>query len=616
MATIGKLVVSLAANSAKLKSDLKKSGKDVDSWAKSVSKKGKLVGAVFAAAGLSLAGFITAKTIATVNRYAIEIDKLAKSASKLDILPAALQKLRYQAALSGVGVEGLDKALEKMADSVGSAAAGSGEAMKALQELRIDAEKLKGLSIDQQFNVIAEAMKGVSAQADKVRLARDIFGRAGGDLVNTLSSDLKAVSAEFDALGLGITKNQARMVEAYNDAKHKLSTIFGGFGEQLTVALAGPFTEIVKWVTEVAQKMGGFGNVAKLVADGFIRAMAGIVDSVAGVVSAIGEARLSMKGMQAGWATTKGNFGAFLAQFGLESGKEMEAAAVARLRQLDQEGSKLVGSLNKVQATADGLTALADRLRKSLSMTQDDQKNSPALAANTLAESLNNTKDPLAQLKESATGAAGALKGVEDWQARISGADSLYNKLFGKEAQAKKPLVDNGFFNRSAQSAAERLSASRGSIEDVARMILRASKEADRGANTSINYDIAGMRDVVAALKAQAAEKFGADAFAKAFSEQISGVFTAKEGANSMEKIAAENAAFAARVAEMTGAVTRSTDGLTKASETAARLAASPPTTNFSITLTIDGKKKTFTGRAGDNIVDQIQLERAAASAE
>lgn len=283
MATISSLVVSLKANSAQLVSELAKSNKKVSSWAASVRSKVNSLTKVFAASAVAAGGAI----IAIVNGQAAEIDKLAKKAATLKIDTSDLQKLRYQAALSGVSTDSLDKSLTKMLKTVSDAKNGLSTATRALDQLGLSADTLSTMSTDQQMYTIAEAMGSIESQADRTRIAMDIFGRSGADLLNLFASDLDKVGEEFDQLGAGITKQQAAMVEAYSDAKDKLGQVLEGFSNQLTVQLAPAFQVMVDYISQSVIEFGGLGKVAASVVGGIATGVGFVADVFYGLTLVI-----------------------------------------------------------------------------------------------------------------------------------------------------------------------------------------------------------------------------------------------------------------------------------------------------------------------------------------
>lgn len=259
MATIANLVVEISAKSSKLKKSLAGSKSAVAKFAKdsikSLAKIGAAVGAAFAASA--------ALALVAMNKIAASIDRVAKRASELGILVSELQKLQLAAELSGVSADKLGVGLEKMARQVSDAAQGTGEAVDALKQLGLSAKDLNSLSIDDQFKKIADAFGTIGNKSDQVRIAMEIFGRAGGALVNTLTSDLAGVAREFDALGLGITQSQAKAVEAFNDSKTVLGAVFTGVGQKITASLSPVFTNLINNVKEFIKAAGGINTISK-----------------------------------------------------------------------------------------------------------------------------------------------------------------------------------------------------------------------------------------------------------------------------------------------------------------------------------------------------------------
>jgi len=176
-----------------------------------------------------------------IGETAGQLDKLAKTSDKLGIASEKLAGLQHAGEITGVSMETMNMALQRMTRRVAEAAKGTGEAKGALKELGINAEELMKLSLDEQFSTIAEKMSGVEKQADKVRLAMKLFDSEGVALVNTLklgSGGLEAMQREAEALGIAIDRKALAKVEAMNDAVTRLKATWGGAKNQLTINIA------------------------------------------------------------------------------------------------------------------------------------------------------------------------------------------------------------------------------------------------------------------------------------------------------------------------------------------------------------------------------------------
>lgn len=220
------------------------------------------------------------------------IDALGKVASKIGISTDALGGLRYAAEQTGVASNTLDMALQRMVRRVSEAAIGTGEAVKALKELNIDAKVLSTLAPDQQFRAIADAMQGVTNQSDRVRLAMRLFDSEGVSLVNTLkggSEQLKAFQDRAEKLGMTLTDDLVDGVERANDSISTFRGFLGGMFRR-TVAELAPAIEaltenMMAFVEMKVEQGGGAGNVAKQMATSIVQSTKVVLKSLESIVN-------------------------------------------------------------------------------------------------------------------------------------------------------------------------------------------------------------------------------------------------------------------------------------------------------------------------------------------
>lgn len=178
---------------------------------------------------------------ALIRRNAAEIDNLAKTSTKLGIATEELAGLHVAAQRTGVDTRTLNMALQRMTRRVAEAARGTGEAKDAIAELGLDAQRLVKLSPDQVFREVTRAMQGVSTQSDKVRLAFKLFDSEGAALVNTMEGGVRALESyrkEAERLGLAVSGEQAKQIEAFNDEMDRLKAITGSLGRKITIDVA------------------------------------------------------------------------------------------------------------------------------------------------------------------------------------------------------------------------------------------------------------------------------------------------------------------------------------------------------------------------------------------
>lgn len=253
MAVIGELAVNIVAKTSGLTKGLASARKQVGGMSKTFSSATagirKFLGvAAGIGGGLSILGFV-----AQLRQSAQEIDKLAKTATKLGIATEELAGLQLAAQRTGVDVNTLNTALQRMARRVGEAAKGTGEAQKALRELGLDAKVLAKQAPDEIFRKIARAMSLQTTQTNKLALASKIFDSEGVALLNTLDLGAKGLEKyrrEAEALGLAVSKEEAAKIEKFNDALDKLSASTGKLGRTILIKIAPGTT---KWLNSIAQ---------------------------------------------------------------------------------------------------------------------------------------------------------------------------------------------------------------------------------------------------------------------------------------------------------------------------------------------------------------------------
>ena len=208
-------------------------------------------------------------------------DELAKTADKLGVTTEALAGLRHAAELTGVSTGTMDMAMQRFTRRAAEAAKGTGEAKGALRELGIDAESIVRLPLDEQMNVVAEAMSGVESQSDKVRLAMKLFDSEGVALVNTLGGGadaLKAMTEEAEHLGLTLSRTDTAQMEAANDAITRLKGVFEGLTNQLGVAFSPIITFVADAFRQAALDSAEFGNIGQNVANAVIKSFGFVRD--------------------------------------------------------------------------------------------------------------------------------------------------------------------------------------------------------------------------------------------------------------------------------------------------------------------------------------------------
>ncbi len=240
-ATIGKLVVTLQARTAKFRKSMKRVSKRIGAFATNLRQIGTRVakfGAIVAGAALAGMAFFTKKAFET-------IDVTAKLSKQIGISIDGLRGLGRAAEITGAGQASLQKGLGFLGKALGEAKSGLGEGKAALESLGLAAEDIIDLPMDKTFGIIADRMNNLATQSEKAFVASKLFGRGGLALVNTLalgSRGLEEMAQKSLLLQGSLSDFDAGKVEEANDAIADMRMSFTGLFDRVAVAVA-PFVQ-------------------------------------------------------------------------------------------------------------------------------------------------------------------------------------------------------------------------------------------------------------------------------------------------------------------------------------------------------------------------------------
>ena len=257
MAVLRSLVTTLGMNSAQYRADLKKAQKSTTDFSAQVKKVAGVAATAFAAVATAAAASATV----LVKESLASNDAMAKFAAKIGIATEALGGLQHAGELTGVSAQRMNMGLQRMTRRVAEAASGTGEAVKALEELGVSAVELNRLSPDQQFKRIADAMADVEGRSNQVKIAFKLFDSEGVGLLNTLDAGAEGINAmmkEADALGATMSVIDTEKLQNANDAMYKASLGSKALGNTLSVAVSPYIVAIANQFTQASKASNGF----------------------------------------------------------------------------------------------------------------------------------------------------------------------------------------------------------------------------------------------------------------------------------------------------------------------------------------------------------------------
>ena len=206
---------------------------------------GGLRGTLSAVGGLSgamgsLVPLVSGAGLVGLGKSAIDAaDDMNDLAQKTGVSVEQLSRFKQAAAASGTDIESVGAAMIKYGKNAASTGKGNEKLVAALDELGISSKDAAGnlKSSDQVMLEVADRFKAMPDGANKSRIAIDLFGKAGANLVPLLNGGSDAVKS----LTATMTTPFAKASDAFNDKlvsiQGKLAQVGASVGSALLPAL-------------------------------------------------------------------------------------------------------------------------------------------------------------------------------------------------------------------------------------------------------------------------------------------------------------------------------------------------------------------------------------------
>lgn len=180
-------------------------------------------------------------------------DEINKLSDRLGVGTEALSEYQFVAERTGVAFRNITDGFQKLGRRVSEAARGTGAAKDVLRELGLEAEKLDRLAIDQQFEVVADAIENVTSETDRLRIAQKLFDSENVKLLQTIkggSEELQNLRKQYRDLGGTLSEETADAASDAIDAWTNLSAGTEALGVTLVSILAPVISDVVTWLSE------------------------------------------------------------------------------------------------------------------------------------------------------------------------------------------------------------------------------------------------------------------------------------------------------------------------------------------------------------------------------
>lgn len=209
----------------------------------------------------------------------------------------SLSEMAYASTRLGSDFEQLQTVLKKQQKFLADVSSGSKTAIATLAQMGLTVQDIEGLSPDETFGIFADAISGVSDQAEKADLAMAVFGGRATDmlpLLNSGSAGMAAMRKEARDLGITMDESTVKSGADLDDAFNKLIGQSGALTNAIGAALAPSLISLIDRITPlVAMSIEWIGQNSELVTQVFaltagVSAAGGVVAGLGFVVSALG----------------------------------------------------------------------------------------------------------------------------------------------------------------------------------------------------------------------------------------------------------------------------------------------------------------------------------------
>ncbi|MCL2305697.1 MAG: hypothetical protein FWC43_10165, partial [Planctomycetaceae bacterium] len=237
----GRAFVELFVDNSKLVRGLRAAEKKVVKFGQNIQAIGRQLFTLGAAVGGILA--VAAKGFASYG------DSLSKMSGRTGVSAQALSELAYAAQQSGTNIETLEASLRTMQKNLSAAFSGNDTAIRTLESLGINVAKLKGMTPEEQFLTLGEAISRVADPTLRTAFAMRVFGKSGSQLLPMLAGGVSGINAlrqRCRELGLSVSDLDAANATKLSDALTDLWLTVKAVGFAVGAALAKPLTELTE----------------------------------------------------------------------------------------------------------------------------------------------------------------------------------------------------------------------------------------------------------------------------------------------------------------------------------------------------------------------------------
>jgi hypothetical protein len=261
--TIASLIVDVAANTAKLQTDVEQIHGQFDK-----------LGSMAAKMGAVIAGAFTFTAIAGAAKKVLDFaDNLTNLAQKTGISTSGLQKLDLAFQQSGVGLDVVSRA----SNELGARLVSDKGAVALVKQLGMNLDELKKMTPEDRLLKVADAVGNIKDQGEQVYASKTLFGKGGVEMLQGLNGHLAETADKFKDL---IIPPEA--IAAADDFGDKMGVV----GKQILAVIAQAIAPMLPALTTL---IGLFGDMAAVLGPVLGRVLKDVTLSIMGLWQAFAD---------------------------------------------------------------------------------------------------------------------------------------------------------------------------------------------------------------------------------------------------------------------------------------------------------------------------------------
>lgn len=239
---VGQLMIEMAANVARLQTDMAKATKTVDGAMAQIQKSVEVAKKALG----GLVGIEVINRMAQATKAAIDMaDGLGELAEKTGMSVKELSGLRVAFQLNGLQADQVAGAMKKLSVSVAKGA-------DAFASMGINTKNVDGTlkNTRQILGEVADRFASYRDGANKTALAVNLFGKAGGDMVlllNQGAAGLARFDEEARKLGIALDDDASAAAGRFNDEMDKLGFVIDAAWLRFSSQLLPVLTDVVTY---------------------------------------------------------------------------------------------------------------------------------------------------------------------------------------------------------------------------------------------------------------------------------------------------------------------------------------------------------------------------------